>query len=356
MMTSPALAAVALDSSESGGGIAVVTELLWAVLQHAFGSRARLIALLPGGHPTPSFIDKVRFGTKLVQAQVAGRTDWILFSHLALAKAQTGLPSRLRVPYGVFLHGIEAWCPLSTREQQILRDADVRLSNSAYTAGRVMSAHPDIGEVIACPLALPPAATQDACALSFDPGPHAVLVVGRMSAGEQYKGHDQLLEAWGFVLAQIPDARLIVAGGGDDLPRLRAKAATLGIDHTVIFTGFVSAAILNELYRRSALFALPSRGEGFGLVYLEAMRAGLPCVGSIHDAAGEVIRDGDTGCLVDQADIPGIATTLSRLLADAPLRARMGAAGRTRVNDMFSFDRFERQLLGVLNAPQGVAP
>jgi phosphatidylinositol alpha-1,6-mannosyltransferase len=345
-MRSPALAAITLDAS--GGGVAVVAELLWRVLQHEFEGRAQLIRLLPQARQMPSLADKVRFGTRLVQAQIAGKADWMLFSHLALAKAQTRMPARLRVPYGVFLHGIEAWCPLSEGELQILRDADVRLSNSEYTARRVMAAHSGIGEVVACPLALPPREALADAALSFDPGPHAVLVVGRMSQSEQYKGHDQLIEAWPLVTRLVPDATLVVAGGGDDLSRLREKAASAGVADRVVFTGFVPSSILASLYRRAVLFALPSRGEGFGLVYLEAMRAGLPCIGSTHDAAGEVICDGKTGVLIDQGNVPGLAGTIARLLGDEPLRRRMGEAGRERAAAVFSFERFHQRLMTTL--------
>jgi phosphatidylinositol alpha-1,6-mannosyltransferase len=353
-MRAPALAAITLDAS--GGGVAVVAELLWRVLQHEFEGRAQLIPLLPPARQMPSLADKVRFGTRVVQTQIAGKADWMLFSHLALAKAQTRMPARLRVPYGVFLHGIEAWCPLSEGELQILRDADVRLSNSEYTARRVMAAHGGIGEVIPCPLALPPRHSGTDPALPFDPGPHAVLIVGRMSQSERYKGHDQLIEAWPFVTRLVPDATLVIAGGGDDLNRLREKASSAGVGDRVVFTGFVASSTLTALYRRAALFALPSRGEGFGLVYLEAMRAGLPCIGSTLDAAGEVIRDGETGVLVDQGNVPELADKVARLLRDEALRRRMGAAGREREAGVFSFARFHRRLMTTLTgAAQEVA-
>ncbi len=127
-------------------------------------------------------------------------------------------------------------------------------------------------------------------------------IVARMSSAERYKGHDELLEAWPIVKAHLPDARLVCVGDGDDLPRLQQKAHELGIGSETIFTGFVSADELHGWYDAASVFAMPSRGEGFGLVYLEAMSHGLPCIGSVHDAAGEIIDDGVTGHLVDQSD------------------------------------------------------
>ncbi len=355
----PTLAAVTLEPS--GGGVATVARLLWQVLQREFGPDARLITLLPEGRRQPTLADKLRFGARVAQVQVAGATDWMLFSHLALAKAHDRVPGRIRCGYGIFLHGIEAWCPLSAQEQRLLREADLRIANSAFTAARVMSAHPDVGEVIPCPLALPeplrtspppgtpvPSSTVQAITPPLRLGPHAVLVVGRLSSLERYKGHDQLIDAWPSVVASIPDAQLVIVGEGDDRARLEDQARRAGVAAHTVFTGFVDDGVLDALFERAALFALPSRGEGFGLVYLQAMQHGLACVGSTHDAAGEVIQDGVTGCLVDQADVPALGRTLVDLLGDPMRRRRMGEAGQQRARERFALTRFERQLTSLL--------
>ena len=124
------------------------------------------------------------------------------------------------------------------------------------------------------------------------------LIVARMSAAERYKGHDALLDLWPGVLARRPDARLVVAGDGDDRPRLESRARSLGLSHAVSFAGRVSDARLNELYDECRFLVMPSRDEGFGLVFLEAMRAGKPCIGA-RGAAEEIIEHNVTGLIVD---------------------------------------------------------
>ena len=94
----------------------------------------------------------------------------------------------------------------------------------------------------------------------------------------------------------------------------------------------------------------PTLSQPRGDAHLEAMAHGRPCVGSVHDAAGDVIEDGVTGRLVDQADIQGLSTTLAALLVDEPLRRRMGEAGRARLRARFSFDRFRARVLHLLGA------
>jgi phosphatidylinositol alpha-1,6-mannosyltransferase len=171
-----------------------------------------------------------------------------------------------------------------------------------------------------------------------------------MLGSERYKGHDQLIDAWPQVVARVPDAQLVFAGSGDDLPRLRQRATESPASASIAFTGFVARPALAALYDRAAVFALPSRGEGFGLVYLEAMAHRLACVGSIHDAAPEVIVDGVTGQLVNQDNVPEMADTLATLLLDESRRRTMGEAGYERVAREFTFDRFSDRLRGLLRA------
>jgi phosphatidylinositol alpha-1,6-mannosyltransferase len=348
----------------AGGGVAGVARLLWAAMRTRWPD-GRLITLLSREgrrNLTSSTGVRLAFGARIAMAQVAGTSEWTLYSHLSLAKAQRYVPSWGRRPYGVFLHGIEAWHPLDSADRRVLAGAALRLANSAYTANRVRQSHPDIGPVVVCPLAVPPRWRQPG-APGLAPtdvdhiGPRAVIVVARMAAAERYKGHDALLDAWPSVIAREPDAQLVMVGGGDDQARLRDKARTLGVERRVVFTGFVDETTLAAIYERAVVFAMPSRGEGFGLAYLEAMDHGLPCIGSIHDAAAEVIEDGVTGFLVDQADRPALADRLAHLVTDADRRRAMGEAGRRRVRERFTADRFSKTLIDAIEtAVHGATP
>ncbi|MEO7190498.1 MAG: glycosyltransferase family 4 protein [Vicinamibacterales bacterium] len=344
----PMVAAVTM--SPEGGGIAAVSRTIWQALHEAWPA-AELVTLFPtsaGVHTTrPHFSTQVRFGMTLLKRQLAREDNWLFFTHLALGQAQAFVPPGLRRPYALFLHGIEAWAPLGPAARRVVQEAALLIANSHHTATRVRASTPSVGEIAVCPLALPHDATLEAVDWSA-PRKRMVLMVGRMLAAERYKGHDQMLEAWVAVNQVMPDARLVIVGGGDDVARLQQKGRELGISDAVTFTGFISAHARSTFYRDAALFAMPSRGEGFGLVYLEAMAQGLPCIASRQDAGQEVVRDGVTGLLVDQDDVPGLSARLVELLAHPERRHAMGRAGRDLVEAEYTYDRFASRLLSLV--------
>jgi phosphatidylinositol alpha-1,6-mannosyltransferase len=308
----------------------------------------------PARHP--SVRDKIAFTGRLSRDILIRRPRWVLFSHIGLMRAQKGIPSALRRPYGVFLHGVESWKPLSPTDRSMLRGASLRLANTRHTASRVMAANPGIGDVASCPLALtteiatapmiPDSALPPAIADRTAP---MALMVGGLRGDQAYKGHDQVIQAWPAVIAAVPNARLVIVGEGNDRPRLERLARESGAGERIAFTGFASDALLATAYERASLFVMPSRGEGFGLVYVEAMARGVPCIGSLHDAAGDVIVDGKTGLLVDQGNIRSIADAIVSLLGNPDRRRAMGEAARLRVREEFSMTAFRARLNTILD-------
>lgn len=342
------LAVTSFDSA--GDGVAYVGRLL----RSALGELAHELVVVELGLSSlrpHSLVRRGTFASRLVRAQVARSPDWWLYSHADLARAHYAIPRRMRPPYAVFTHGPETWLPLLDRKRiHVLRNAAVRCANSRHTARRSVVAHPEIGVVEVCQLALiEPAAGPCDDALLERLGTGYALIVARMSAVERWKGHDELLDAWTTLSERVPGARLVVVGGGDDAGRLRVRAAALGLTDDVVFTGVVSDRTLAAIRQRAALFVMPSTNEGFGLVYLEAMAAGLPCIGTTADAAAEIIVDEQTGILVPPGDPDALLDALASLLLDPAEAARLGAAGRARAERDYSYARFRGRLQTALS-------
>jgi phosphatidylinositol alpha-1,6-mannosyltransferase len=348
------------------GGIAVVSRCIARALDEQVRAgrvgRTDRVLLLdePGGTPPPvrgtqQFArgSHARFVWQVWRSFRRGRHDLVFFDLVGIARA-AGLPLPGFPPprTAVFVHGLEVDTCLQRGPARALRHAHRVLVNSAFTGDRLRRALPEVGERIrVVPLCIDPeriAAWEPTSRSEPPPPERAALIVARMWPSERGKGHDELIAAWPEVRRALPDAELWIAGGGDDAARLEAKARALGVADRVRFFGRVSDAELTDLYRRASVFAMPSRQEGFGLVYAEAMWWGLPCLGSTADAAGQVIVAGETGELVPYGDVAAIARALVGLLSDELRLERMRVAGRRRAREQFGYARFRADLLAAL--------
>jgi phosphatidyl-myo-inositol dimannoside synthase len=343
----PALTAITLNPD--GGGVATVARLVRQVMQEEWGPDCAVYELSRTARAVP-FVDRVaqrlRFGARVASAELMGRSAWFFHSHLALTRVHRAVPRRLGRPYAVFVYGIEVWSTLTQADRKLLEDATLVVACSAHTARRAIEANPGLPQIAVCPLGLSTAGLAPAAHASL--AGSTVLTVARMASTERYKGHDQLIEALPDLRRHVPDARLVFVGTGDDVDRLRRKARDHGVAEHVVFTGFLPDSALRQAYSDATVFAMPSRGEGFGLTYLEAMSAGLPCVGSVHDAAPEIIEDGVTGFLVDQGKKAQLVDRLRVLLTDPARRLEMGRHGRDRWEREFTYEQFRHRFLAVL--------
>lgn len=242
-------------------------------------------------------------------------------------------------------HGIEVWQRPSPLIRAALRRTRSILCVSEYTRNRMR-------EYNALPLArmkvvhngldaffnIPPT-------VAPPPQPPVILCVSRLSKADSYKGVDTLIEAMPSVLEKQPEAILRIIGQGDDTGRLRQLVGKLKLAKKVELLGFISDKELSAQLQDCTLFALPSRGEGFGLVYLEAMAKGKPCIAARAGGAPEVITP-ETGMLVEYGDLPAISDAIVQAL-ERTWNAKLILA-RARE---FSYPRFKDQLAAALPLP-----
>jgi phosphatidylinositol alpha-1,6-mannosyltransferase len=286
---------------------------------------------------------RVRFASFAFVHGIASAADTIVVvMHLQLLPVALPLIWR-GARLVTILMGIEAWTPLDAAQKAAMRAGWKTIAISAHTANRFRAANPAMTDlpITVCPPGVP-AMPRPAAALVERP---YALIVGRMDARERYKGHDTLIEVWPSIRRTVADARLVVVGDGDDAARLRQKA-----DETcdgIVFVGRVDESKLAALYRDAAFFVMPSTEEGFGLVYLEAMRSAIPCIAA-HGAAEEIITDGRDGLIVNAGDRDELVAAIVHLFVDRQARMRMGAAAVQRVNAHFDRPALERRVCAAL--------
>jgi phosphatidylinositol alpha-1,6-mannosyltransferase len=293
-----------------------------------------------------------RFVLAALDLLLRRRPQLLIIDHLGLGRAFEIFPlSLLKPKTALFIHGTEFWAIESGSREQVVRNSDMILTNSDFTAGTVRDRMPEVASrVRAVLLCIDPTLTSRWESMgTATPGDRepAVLIVARMHDGEPGKGHETLIDAWSRVRESVPAARLWIVGDGTARPELERRArekCAEGID----FLGKISDEDLSDRYDRASLFAMPSQQEGFGLVYAEAMWHGLPCIGSSSDAAREVIREGVTGTIVPYGDAGTLAGRIVAMLEDANGRLRMGENARIEARTRFAFPRFRADLLSAL--------
>ncbi len=280
----------------------------------------------------------------------AWRNDYAIYDSVGMARAH---PKRgpLARRYAVWIHGIEVWWDLRPARKRALEGCELALVNSHFTLEKFVNIHGPLPQARVCPLG-----TEDdelpSYMVDFN-GPPTVLTLGRIDSEQFHKGHHELIAAWPAVIAAVPNARLVLAGGGSGFEIIRDAARASPVGHAIEVPGFVPQEELPALWRRAHVFAMPSRGEGFGLVYIDAMRHGLPVVASVHDAGSEVNLDGVTGYNVNLDEKEALAERLIALLRDPATAARMGRHGQARWASDFRYSVFARRFL---NAVSDVLP
>lgn len=246
--------------------------------------------------------------------------------------------------YYLVAHGIEVWRPYSLLERAALRGARRIFCVSEYTRRQMLRFESSLApeRLVVLPNTFDPVFTSAPGDTPRPSGSPRILVVSRLVNSDPYKGVDLMIEAMPAIRRQFPHAQLRIAGGGDARPRLEALAAHHAPAGAVQFLGFVDDAKLREEYQGCDLFALPSRKEGFGLVYLEAMSHGKPCLAARAGGAPEVVDD-QVGALVEYGNVEQIALAV----ADIVRHPRVPEALAARVAQ-FSYPNFSAKLAALL--------
>lgn len=295
----------------------------------------------------PRGIRTYAFALQLIWSALFGKPDLIVTTHLHFAPVARILQWFHKVPYWVVVHGVEGWSISGVLRRWAMRGASKVLVVSRYTGTRLLSQ----GEVSPNAVSLfpntfeesrfriAPKPTRLAARYGIEEHEKVLLTVARLDADEKYKGVDKVLAAIPTIRKQLPHIRYLVVGDGSDRNRLEKLADDFGVSSQVTFVGSVDDSELVNFYNLCDLFVMPSKGEGFGIVFLEALGCGKSVIAGCSDGARDALLDGEIGVLVDPDDNEALCRAILEALASeaTPEASRIL---RERVVSHYGFEPF----------------
>jgi phosphatidyl-myo-inositol dimannoside synthase len=280
----------------------------------------------------PAVRDPIAYSVRAIALAFRRRPDVIFCGHLFMAPLAALLAKGLGAKLVVQTHGLEVWSRPKAFQRRAVEAADLVLCVSRDTRARVIGWTAIAPErVIVLPNTVSEAFSPgDGSALRAELGitvKTVLLSVSRLDAGQRHKGQDRVIRLIRGMRDRGHDIVFLIGGGGDDRARLEALARDEGVAEHVRFLGEVPDEQLPALYRAADLYVMPSSGEGFGIVFLEAMASGVPALGLAVGGAVDALVD---GMAVSEPDLEAmLAKCLSAPRPDpealaAKTRARFG--------------------------------
>ena len=286
----------------------------------------------------------------------SGPFDLIYCAHIHLAPLAWAASKLTGAPWALCLYGIDAWKrtgrPLTDR---VAGRADHYIPLSRLTLERFLKVWPV--DPARCTVmhnaihldAFAPGPKDEALSARLGLSGRTVLMTfGRLDPTEQAKGNDRVIRLLPRLAAKVPDVAYLICGKGGDRPRLERIAAECGVADRVVFAGAVPEEEKAAHYRLADVYVMPSVGEGFGFVFLEAMACGIPAVASDVDGGREAVLEGEIGWLCDPHDPDSIEQAVLAALA-----AGRGVPDKLSV---FAWPSFRTRLQNALGPLMGLAP
>jgi len=349
------------DAHSGAGGIAQYNRDVLAALA-SFDEIQEIVVVARNVSETVFAVPaKVRYDLQSIGSQAAfvrrsaaqafggGPFDLIYCAHINLMPVASVIAKARRIPLVLAIYGIDAWTPPTRRLAIRCAGAcDLVVSISDITLDR-FQAWAGVGRSTTA--VLPNAIRAE----EYGPGEKSpdlmdglgirnrkvIMTLGRMAPDERYKGFDEVIELLPRLRVIEPDILYLAAGDGADRPRLEAKARDLGVTDLVVFPGRIPEGRKADYYRLADAYVMPSYGEGFGFVVLEALSCGIPVIASTSDGTREAVKDGELGLVVDPKD----SAALERAIVASLMRPKVVPLGL----DYFSFVNFEKRLYSALS-------
>ena len=284
----------------------------------------------------------------------ADRVNLVICGHIHLLPVAWMFARFHNLRLALIIHGIEAWTPTRHKiANKLASKVDSVIAVSRFSATRFASW---AGFTADKAFILPNCVDLD----RFRPKPrdpalvnryglassYVIMTTGRLDSYDSYKGFDKVISSMPRLLARFPTLKYLIVGDGSDRARLNGLVERLGLSAHVIFTGRISEAEKAAHYNLADAYVMPSTGEGFGIVLIEAAACGVPVIGSLADGSQEALLGGRLGRLIDPKDSDALVQAVTEAL-------EVQARGRNPLIDHFSEGRFRECVAAWLDDQAG---
>lgn len=363
-MTNPRHIRLIVTDMAMHGGIQSYMRRLWEMLNEIPGAQLECFSLNDTAealaHRVPDAAGRLRgFSqsklTFVLKQLLRKRSDTIaIVGHLHLAPVVLAakLLGRIR-GYIVILHGIEAWQRHGWLIRSAMRQSIRNVATTHYTVNlnAKMNGIPTEHYYV-IPLCAERDIPPPTPGFKLN-GEFPLLMVARLDTSEKYKGIEMVIDAVARLWHMGVPAHFNLVGDGNDRSRLEGYAVEKGCSEHVTFWGEINDADLQAAYKSASIFVMPSKKEGFGIVFLEAMRHGVPCIGGNHGGTPEVIMEGINGYLIEWGDVDALTSRLTLLWQHQASRAAFGKAAYQAYVNKYSYFAFSENWRNLINQTNG---
>lgn len=296
-------------------------------------------------------INKLQFIKEMVRAGT--KSNVVILSHINLLLI--GWLIKKVSPHTKIIllaHGIEIWYPLNARKRKMLQRCDKILSVSSYTNNKIIEVHGLAKEKCAVLnncldpfLPLPSFQKKNEALLKkygFSATDKILITLTRLSSKERYKGYDKVIEAIADLKIKYPDIKYIIAGIYDSREKLFVDTLIneLEIQNAVVLPGYIQEEELEDHFAMSDMYVMPSKKEGFGIVFIEAMYYGLPVIAGNTDGSADALLQGELGQLVNPDNAGEIAIAIANVIENKT----SFSPDRNMLVQHFSYEAYKEKL------------
>lgn len=303
------------------------------------------------------FLDKLKFTLLAVYYSVILRPKFIVCGHINIIPLNYILKRVLGVGYISITHGIEVWNIKRGIKQKGLTLSKLIICVSNYTKFKIQNQIsleeskffmlPNTVDEKRFYISVKPKYLMDR--YNIDEECKVILTICRLDEREKYKGYDRIIKILPKIMTKVPKIKYIIGGKGNDIYRIKKLINKLGLQNKVIITGFIPEEELVDYYNLCDVFAMPSKGEGFGIVFLEALACGKPVIAGNKDGSVDALLNGELGILVNPDDENDIVEVLIKVLkGEVSKKLTDSEYLRTKVLENYSIDRFRKKVIKLI--------